>query len=267
MVAVNNATSDIEDTVTLSNDNTNFMSSIISSVNAPQYDEIDFGELFMKYKRMRDSFKREYKLWEIFMMFRLFILFWMIWFWIENAFGNEFTLKRDVVIYIGSGCLCFILPFIEYIIGGSQLNQQYTMFNDSLWEYDMIMDEDEMSDIDEKFDVSTLPGIDHQKINPQLKYDKKMRQSLLSRCHGNRFDGSDHKHEFHNTWNNAYDYIRNAMINIKEYQFMLQYCNKYPFKATLYGYNITILNAFLFFMTLVIIKLISYSILGYDRIF
>ena len=236
-------------------------------------DVIDFGKIFMKYKKMRDNFEAEYKLWEKYMMFRIFILFWMIWFWVEDVFGNKFTRQRDVIMYIGSGLICFILPFIEYIVSGYRLNEQYDKFNKCLWEYDVMTEQELADEMDEKFDVATLPTIHDSSTNMTMKYanyiqnrfDKKAGRSLLSRTvHGNRFDGSDNKHGLHQNWSNAYDYLKMTMFNIKDYYFALQYVNKYPLIATICGWRITVLNAFLLFIIIVSVKLVSYSILGYQ---
>lgn len=279
---INNATGsdEVESTTgtnTLSADDvgTNFMSSLVNSGQVRvQAEEIDFGKIFMRYKKMRDEFNTTYKLWQKYMIVRMFLIFWMIWFWIENVFGNKFTKQRDVIMYIGSGAICFILPFIEFIISGMRLNEQFKSFNDTLWNYDM-MTEEEYYNIndDEKFDCNTLPTINDSSANIryqnylQNRFDKKVTKSLLSRnVIGNRFDGSDQntKHQIHNNWNNAYEFLSGTMFNIKDFYFILQYVNRYPFIATLFGYEVTVKNAFLLFILAVVVKLISYSILGYD---
>lgn len=127
----------------------------------------NFKKLLRDYHRMYNEFVAEYRLWQIFFGAFLLICLCIIWVFLSqfNKFNETGTESLPVLNWLNwaiSGIICYSGPGLQFVWSASNLNNEYKLFVNSLWNYEM----DNLSDVDNVTESTQL------KYNIQGSEDK-----------------------------------------------------------------------------------------------
>ena len=193
----------------------------------------NFRKMKDEYKFMYKSFKREYKLWQIFTGFYVLAFFYNVWIFLDEVRNrNEIT----KLFYVISGILTYVLPCSTFISSAASLNYQYGSFCNCLNSFEPATT-NVFQSVDVDCDVFALSMI-----------------SVYSGSNNNhpsmvRSPSTDQVYEkFTSLWNR------------QDLLFLIQYIENYPIEARLFSMKVTKINTVKFVAAFIIAKLVSYSL-------